>query len=283
MSPELPPLTLMPIGVLRTPFRERAAAPRQPPAAAGVRGTIELWPGRGFDHALCDIEAWDRLWVIFWFHLNEGWRPKVLPPRSSRRRGVFSTRSPHRPNPLGLSVLRLERVEGLTLHVLDVDMVDGTPVLDLKPYVAYADAYPDARAGWLDDPHAPATFDAPTRPATPDDPAPDYEVVWAEPAQTQAAWLLETQGIDLSGPTSRALSLGPQPHPYRRIRVEGDRLRLAVKDWRVYFSVEGRCVTVHAVATGYRERELWGERGGAPDAHRAFVERFGATSTITPR
>lgn len=281
MTPEPPPtLTLSPIGVIRTPFRERAAAPRQPPAAAGVRGTIELSPGRDFEHALCDLAAWDRLWVIFWFHLNEGWRPKVLPPRSDRRRGVFSTRSPHRPNPLGLSVVRLERVEGLTLHVLDVDMVDGTPVLDLKPYVAYADAHPDARAGWLD---TPATPPAPGALAAPDDPAPGFEIVWAEPAKTQAAWLLEAHGIDVATPASSTLALGPQPHPYRRIRVEGERLRLAVKDWRVYFSVEGRRVTVHALATGYRERELWGANGQAPDAHRAFVERFGAGSIAPSR
>ena len=71
------------------------------------------------------------------------WRPKVLPPRSAgKRRGVFSTRSPHRPNPIGLSVVRLEEVRGLVLHVRDVDMIDGSPVLDLKPYVPYADAFP---------------------------------------------------------------------------------------------------------------------------------------------
>ena len=83
--------------------------------------------------------------MLFWFDRNEGWRPKVLPPRSrSGRKGVFATRSPHRPNPLGLSAVRLERVDGLTLHVSDVDMLDGTPVLDIKPYVAYTDAIADA-------------------------------------------------------------------------------------------------------------------------------------------
>src|SRR6185295_10704904 len=78
--------------------------------------------------------------------------PKVLPPRSvTGRKGVFATRSPHRPNPIGLSVVRLERIEGLTLHILDSDMLDGTPVLDIKPYVAYTDSHPDAGNGWLDD------------------------------------------------------------------------------------------------------------------------------------
>jgi tRNA (adenine37-N6)-methyltransferase len=264
-EPEPPALTVTPIGFARTPFRERSEAPRQPRAAADVAGTIELRPGQGFEHALCDLEQWDRLWVLFWFHLNQGWRPKVLPPRSATRRGVFSTRSPHRPNPLGLSVVRLERVEGLVLHVRDVDLIDGTPVLDIKPYVAYADAHPDAKSGWLEAGAA-------------DDPAPGFTIAWAELADTQAAWLLETHGVDLRGPASRVLSLGPQPHPYRRIRAEGDVMRLAVKDWRLSFSVEGRQVTIQSISSGYRERELWGEGGHAPDAHRAFVERFGRPS-----
>lgn len=275
--PEPPTLTLSPIGVVRSPFRERAEAPRQPSAAAGVAGTIELWPGRGFEHALEDLEHWSHLWVLFWFHLNEGWRPKVLPPRSDRRRGVFATRSPYRPNPLGLSVLRLERVDGLTLHVRDLDLVDGTPVLDIKPYVAYADAHPDASPGWLETPE-PGSTSTPSEAGStsaPSDPAPSFDVAWSDVADEQAAWLLEAHGVDLRSPASRVLSLGPQPHPYRRIRVEGDSMRLAVKDWRLSFSVEGRRVIIHSIATGYRERELWGENPSAPDAHRAFVERFG--------
>src|SRR5688572_21518724 len=94
-------VTFTPIGVVRTPFPDRVSTPRQPHAAADAEGTIELVPGMGLEHAICDIEGWDHLWVVFWFHLNAGWRPKVLPPRSAgKRRGVLSTRSPHRPNPI---------------------------------------------------------------------------------------------------------------------------------------------------------------------------------------
>ncbi len=146
-------VSFVPIGVVHTPFPDRVSTPRQPYAAREARGTIELYPGHDFEHALEDLEGWDRLWVIFCFHLNPAgvWRPKVLPPRSAgKRRGVFSTRSPHRPNPIGLSVVRLDEVRGLTLYVRDVDMIDGTPVLDLKPYVPYADAFPGARTGWLE-------------------------------------------------------------------------------------------------------------------------------------
>ena len=104
------------------------------------RASLELFPGRGYEDALDGLGAWDYAWVLFVFHKNveegRGWKPKVLPPRSDAKRGVFATRSPHRPNPIGLSAVKIERVEGLFVHVRDLDLLDGTPVLDLKPYVA---------------------------------------------------------------------------------------------------------------------------------------------------
>jgi len=248
----LAPVAFTPIGVVRTPFPDRVSAPRQPYAAAGVKGTIELFPGHDFEHALEDLQGWDRLWVVFCFHLNPpgAWRPKVLPPRSAgRRRGVFATRSPHRPNPIGLSVVRLDAVDGLVLRVRDVDIIDGSPVLDLKPYVPYADAFPDARTGWLE-PLAPAAGGV-----APRDPEPGFTVAWSEAAAAQAAWLQE-RGVELRAPVEAALGLGPQPHPYRRIKREGDGFRLAVKDWRVRFRVDGRMITVEAIGSGYRPGEL---------------------------
>lgn len=267
----LAPVTFAPIGVVRTPFPDRVSAPRQPAAALGVKGTIELESGRDFEHALEDLEGWDRLWVVFCFHLNEGWRPKVLPPRSEgKRRGVFSTRSPHRPNPIGLSVVRLTRVRGLILDVEDLDIVDGSPVLDLKPYVPYADAFPEARTGWLES-HAPIGGAA-ASPAR--DPEPGYAVVWSALAAEQAAWLQEEHGIDLVARVNAVLTLGPQPHPYRRIKAEGAGFRLAVKDWRARFHVEGRTVTVDSIGSGYRAAELAASADPAVVVQRAFVARF---------
>lgn len=271
-----PAVTFSPIGVVRTPFPDRVSAPRQPYAAEGVKGTIELCPGHDFEHALSDLEGWDRLWVIFCFHLNAPgvWRPKVLPPRSAgKKRGVFATRSPHRPNPIGLSVVRLDAVDGLTLHIRDVDIVDGSPVLDLKPYVPYADAFPDARTGWLE-PLAPV---APGEVAPPRDPEPGFSVTWSTTAAAQAAWLRE-RGVDLTEPVTQVLSLGPQPHPYRRIKREGDGFRLAVKDWRVRFRVDGRAVTVDAIGSGYRAAELASSAAPEVALQRAFVERFAASA-----
>lgn len=250
------PLSLTPIGVVRSPFRELADAPRQTAAARGIEARIELFTGRHLEDAIDDLAAWSHLWVIFWFDLAGGYRPKVQPPRSDRKRGVLATRSPHRPNPLGLSVVRLDRVEGLVLHVRDVDMVDGTPVLDLKPYVAYADAVDAAGDGWL----------AP-------DPAPGWSVTWSALGATQLAFLA-SHGVDLKEAVEERLRLGPQPHAYRRIRPRGDHAELALKAWRIDFRATERTIEVLRIRSGYRPKEL---ARAEPELalHRALVARFG--------
>ncbi len=254
-------LCLRPIGWVSSPFRERSEAPRQPRAASDVRATITL--RADLRDAVADLETWRYIWVIFRFHRNRGWRPKVRPPRSvtRRKRGVLATRSPHRPNPLGLSVVRLERVEGLVLHIAEVDLLDGTPVFDIKPYVAWSDAIMDAGGGWLED----------ERPA---DPAPRWAVTWSEQARAALQWLGE-RGVGLAERAEQALALGPQPHAYRRIREDGDAQVLAVKEWRVRFVADPaeRRIHVLAVRSGYRPRAL--HQGEAPAVHVAFVEQFG--------
>jgi tRNA-Thr(GGU) m(6)t(6)A37 methyltransferase TsaA len=151
------PFSFTPIGVVRSPYTERFGTPRQPTITAQVKGDA-LLPGRielvpGFEGALDGLEGHDRIWVVFVFHLNTGHGVRVRSPRDeSETRGMFATRSPHRPNPIGLSCLQLTSVDAAAgvLHVLGLDILDHTPVLDIKPYVPYADAFPDARAGWLE-------------------------------------------------------------------------------------------------------------------------------------
>jgi tRNA-Thr(GGU) m(6)t(6)A37 methyltransferase TsaA len=262
-------ITLEPIGIVHSPLASKVEAARQPRAAAGTRGSIELFPGRNFEHALEDLEGWDYLWVIYWFHLNAAWRPKVLPPRStSGRKGVFATRSPHRPNPIGLSAVRLERVDGLVLHVRDLDMVDGTPVLDIKPYVAYSDAHPGAASGWLDEAGA-----APGA-TVPADPVAKFAVAFSPLAARQAGWIESRTGLALRERITATLALGPQPHPYRRIKREAGGLRLAVKDWRIRFEVRGRELQVTVIESGYRPAQLARRDAGSEPAlatHREYV------------
>jgi tRNA (adenine37-N6)-methyltransferase len=258
-----PTLTLEPIGFIRSPLATKVEAERQPRAAGSEPARIELLPGKNFEHALEDLEQWEMIWVVFWFHLNTGWRPKVLPPRSTTgRKGVFSTRSPHRPNPIGMSVVRLERIEGLTLHITGNDMLEGTPVLDLKPYVAYTDAHAEAGNGWL-------------KAAQPDDPINKYTVHFGELAAQQAAWIETHTGLKLRQRIQSTLTLGPEPHPYRRIRAKHDHMQLAVKEWRVRFQVTDGVVRVLDIHSGFRASQLAVDNpSDSLNAHREYVALF---------
>ncbi len=261
-------LVLEPIGYVHCAAAAKVQVARQPRAAAGVPARIELLPGRHFEHALLDLDRWELIWVLFWFHHNKAWRPKVLPPRSTTgRKGVFATRAPHRPNPIGLSVVRLERVDGLSLAVRDADMLDGTPVLDLKPYVAYTDAHPAAGSGWLSD----ASVAPGEQPA---DPVPAYVVRFEPLALEQSQWVQARTGLPLGERIHSTLSLGPSPHPYRRIRRSRDGMQLAVKEWRVRFAVTGREVSVLGVDSGFRPAQLAAAEGDVLRPHQEFLARW---------
>lgn len=140
-------VVLRPIGYVRSPFTDPVGMPIQPAAARGVRGAVEVLPE--FCDGLADLEGFDRVILIYHFHRSEGYALRVVPFLDDRERGVFATRAPRRPNPIGLSVVRLVGVEGCRLEVEDVDVLDGTPVLDIKPYVPSFDAYPDECDGWF--------------------------------------------------------------------------------------------------------------------------------------
>lgn len=148
--------TCKPIGILHSPYSRRMDAPHQSTVVAGTEtgelalATLELQEWLD-EKTLQDLSGFERIWLIFVFHLSDGWKSSVKPPRGGPKRGVLATRSPHRPNPIGLSAVELVKIEGRTLHLRGVDLLDGTPVLDIKPYVPYADAFPASRAGWIDE------------------------------------------------------------------------------------------------------------------------------------
>jgi tRNA-Thr(GGU) m(6)t(6)A37 methyltransferase TsaA len=153
---EISSFTYLPIGIVRTPYAKHIDVPHQPTVVVGTEtgspaeATLELDASLP-EAVLRDLEGFARIWLIFAFHLSEGWAPLVQPPRGPKaKRGVLATRSPHRPNAIGLSAVELVAVEGRVLHLRGVVLLDGTPVLDLKPYVPYADPFPGARAGWID-------------------------------------------------------------------------------------------------------------------------------------
>ena len=144
-------LELGAIGWMRCDFRERYETPHQAALAGGNEGWIELRAGADYEQALTGLEGVERIWVIFGFHLNAVHPPPVCvkPPRHGGKVGVFATRSPHRPNGLGLSCVRVLGVEGRRLRVAEFDILDGSPIFDLKPYIPAWDAFPDAKTGWI--------------------------------------------------------------------------------------------------------------------------------------
>ena len=137
-----------PIGTIHSPFKEIAGMPIQPPGAAGVRGQVEIWPE--FAPGLRDLDGFSHVILLYHFHLVRESRLTVVPFLDSQPRGVFATRAPTRPNAIGLSVVKLLSVEQNVLHIENVDVVDGTPLLDVKPYVPEFDRQSVVRVGWLE-------------------------------------------------------------------------------------------------------------------------------------
>lgn len=136
------------IGLIHTPFAEAVGTPIQPVFAQGAIGQVII--DEQYAAALDDIEGFDRIWLIYWLNRASAFQPRVIPYRDTKEHGLFATRSPCRPNPIGMSTVRLLGREGCALQVADVDVLDGTPLLDLKPYVPQFDAFPGSKAGWFE-------------------------------------------------------------------------------------------------------------------------------------
>jgi len=139
------------IGLLRSCFREKFGTPRQPHLVPGATATLTVRAAYLPEHSLLGLERFSHIWLLSYFHLNTNKKflPKVHPPRlKGQTIGLFASRTPHRPSPIGLSLARLVKVDGDTLHLSGIDLVDGTPILDVKPYIPDSDCVPHASAGW---------------------------------------------------------------------------------------------------------------------------------------
>ena len=137
-----------PIGIVHSPFPEPEDMPIQPTGARGVQGTVEVF--EDFRPGLLDLDGFSHIILLYCFHRSRGFRLTVVPFMDSVPHGVFATRAPRRPNPIGLSVVRLDRIEGDRLYIRNVDILDNTPLLDIKPYVPEFDVQEQVRTGWLE-------------------------------------------------------------------------------------------------------------------------------------
>jgi tRNA-Thr(GGU) m(6)t(6)A37 methyltransferase TsaA len=224
-------LTLEPIGYLRTTASKRYQAPRQPGSSEiDLPGRIVLEEGHNLEQALEDLDGFSKIWLIYWFDRNENWKPKVLPPRGpSVKRGVFATRSPHRPNPIGLSLVDLIEIKGRTIYVGSVDLLDKTPILDIKPYLPYAEAFPDAKAGWLE-----GLSNAP------------IEIAFADGVIADDA-LASQLRISIPPELVESPTTYPLPHPYRRIKRTSTGFEISLQAKRIEFVIEKGQLFITAV------------------------------------
>jgi len=251
-----------PIGLLHTGIRWRYEAPRQA-GFSEAKARIELYPGRGFEQALEDLAGFERIWVVFIFHLNATWKPKVTPPYApeNRKYGVFSTRSPHRPNPVGLSCVELEGIDGLNVYLNHCDILDRTPILDIKPYIPAVDAFPESKAGWRDE--LVLT---------------EWKHIYSPVARAQMDWIAAQTGLDLVNFCAVQLKYEPFNPARKRIdHLPDGSWAIHCRTWCIIYRADADAHMLHFefVSSNYTPDELM---PGAPDPygdkvfHRAFLE-----------
>ena len=215
-------------------------AGRQPDAAHSL-GCIQLNSGFNFEQALIGLEGCARIWVLFVFHHNGHWKPMVLPPRGlSHKIGVFATRSPYRPNPIGMSCLKIERIDtaNLRIYVEGADILDGSPILDIKPYIAYADSFPECEPDWLKT-------------------AEKFQVYFSASTEEQLNWL-EAKGVSqLRGFLLHQLEYEPTNFKKKRlINKSSQNFVIAYRTWRAEFQLIDKNVSVIQIFSGYSEMDL---------------------------
>lgn len=234
-------LILKPIGFFRSSFKNPYDLPRQPDDHSSL-SYIELLPQNNFEQALDSLEQFDRIWVIYHFHHNLNWKPMTMPPRGTDKKiGVFATRSPYRPNPLGLSCLRVVKIEALKIWVEGADLMDGTPILDLKPYVPQHDAFPQASMGWLEN-----IQDL------------RWEVTFSAKAEQQLTWLRENGEDKIRHFIERQLEYDPINSDKKRVEKKNENFILSYRTWRVDFSLNesDRKIKVSEIRSGYAKQDL---------------------------
>jgi len=234
-----------PIGLVRSPFTDKFGIPRQPRLVEAAEARLELLPPYDREEAFVGLDGFSHVWLIFVFHedcLEAGWRPMVRPPRLGGRGkvGVFASRAPYRPNPIGISAVAQHGLArdggGLALRLGGVDLLDGTPVLDIKPYVPYADRIDDARGGFAAAP-----------------PARRWPILFSTAAETAIGTLDPDGTLRLRALIEQIIEQDPRPgylDRYPQRRRHGLRLYDVDVAWEIRAGPDGEHVLVTAVAPG---------------------------------
>ena len=258
-----------PIATARTARTFRYDVPRQGALDPTHIAEIVFEHGRNFEQAIDDLRGFDRIWLLSVFHLNEGWKTRVSVPRHRTDTvGVFATRAPYRPNPIGLSCVRLLAVTGRTLRVGECDLIDGTPILDVKPYLPYADSFPDAATGWV--PRDVSLF----------------TVTCTDAAAERLDWLC-ARGVNILPFARTQLEYEPRSAHRKRLwrTTREDEHILAYRTWRVRFRIDEKenRVLIVDIFSGYTAEDLTAPADpyGDKELHRAFLAATGTAASLS--
>jgi tRNA (adenine37-N6)-methyltransferase len=252
-----------PIGFMRCSEKHRYETPRQGVFADNI-GTIELNPGHNYEQALRDLEGFDRIWVLFDFHLNTTWKPMVNPPHApdGKKISMFATRSPHRPNSIGMSCVELVKIEKCSVHIRNFDLLDGTPIIDIKPYIPHADSFPEAATGWL-----------PAKPQI------KYSISFSPIAEQQLEFIASRSSFDIKKFIELQLTVNPLDPGRKRLVCldeQQSRYQLAFRTWRIDFYCRYKQLIIEILHSAYTADELQPDTEDKyqdKDLHREFREK----------
>ncbi len=223
-------------------------------------GYIELVKGENYEQGLKDLEGFEYIWVIFVFHHNTTWKPVTNPPYSdgNGKKGVFATRSPYRPNPIGMSCVKLEKITGNRIYIRDSDILNNTPVLDIKPYISDYDSFPDAARGWLDNIEKD-----------------NYSLQYRDEAEEKINFLKEL-GVDLTGAIDSQLAYNPFDKTRKKFDVYDEYFLFRFKSWKINFEVKESIIIIMNIYSGYDDYEmLYGNDTEVDmEIHKKFNARF---------
>lgn len=251
-------MNLKPIGFFESAQVEPYQAGRQPDEL-GLFGRIKLNSGENFEQALQDLDGCTHLWIIFGFHHNDNWKPLVQTPRSNKKVGVFATRAPYRPNPIGLSLVELHSIDGLILNIGPNDILDGTPIYDIKPYHPEYDHAENAKIAWLEDA------------------AHKQNKISFSPFAEGQLDFLDTHGVkELKAFIIRQLEFDPTNKDKKRVEQQEHFWTLSYRTWRIDFSLNDEQIGILSIRSGYTDEELlqFEDKYADKKIHRLFNKEY---------
>ncbi len=251
-------MLLKPIGKFESAQIEPYQAGRQPDEL-GLFGKIVLNTGENYEQALQDLAGCSHVWLIFGFHQNPNWKPLVQTPRSNKKIGVFATRAPYRPNPIGLSLVELISVNGLVVEVGANDLLNDSPIYDIKPYHPESDIAENAKIEWLEK----SSF-------------PQNTISISPFADSQLEFLEKNNIKEIRAFITRQLEYDPTNKDKKRVEEYPNYFSIAYRTWRIDFTVTDEVIGILSIRSGYSEQELldFEDKYGDKPVHRLFNKEF---------